>query len=65
MAAHKAVLVHPKPGVTIFLPGASHGFRTGPVPMREDHADLLADHLIVEEEPTPAPAAEHDGAQHG
>lgn len=57
MAALKTVPVHPKPGVTIFLPGASHGFREGPVPMREDHAALLADHLVVEQEP--APAAEH------
>lgn len=43
----ETVLVHPMPGVTIYLPGGTHGFRAGPVPMRSDHAEALAAHVTM------------------
>lgn len=59
----KTINVHPKPGVTIHLPGSSTGFNAemaahvGGVPMREDHAQALAEHLHLEAAPA-APNAE-------
>lgn len=47
----ETVSVHPKPRVTIYLAGQTHGFdvamakKIGGVPMRADHAAALADHL--------------------
>lgn len=53
MAQTDKVLVHPKPGVTVYLPGGVHGFDaamsagTGGIPMRADHAEALKDHLLT------------------
>lgn len=47
------VNVQPKPRVTIYLPGGTHGFdakmakKRGGVPMRADHAAALTDHLLA------------------
>lgn len=54
------VSVHPKPRVTIYLPGGTHGFdaamakKLGGVPMRTDHAAALADHLEAPKAAEPA-----------
>jgi hypothetical protein len=56
--AHAAItMVHPRSGVTIYLPGGTHGFTKGPVPMREDHAAALAKSVMTEEEKKAADAA--------
>lgn len=49
-------IVYPKPGVTIYLPGGTHGFREGPVPMRAEHAQALAGDVMTEAERTAAQA---------
>lgn len=48
MATH--TIVYPKPGVTVYLPGGTHGFRSGPVPIRTEHAAELAAHVMTEAE---------------
>lgn len=53
----ETVIVHPKPGVTLFLPGSSRGFVRGPVPMRADQAASLGHHLVTDEEMKAAAAA--------
>lgn len=53
MANH--VIVYPRPGVTIYLPGGTHGFKEGPVPMHADHAAALAPHVMTEAERNAAP----------
>jgi hypothetical protein len=55
--APQTVVVHPRPGVTIHLPGGVHGFTSGPVPVRADHAAVLAHVLMTEEEHQAAIAA--------
>lgn len=52
MAGRTQTIVYPKPGVTLYLPSGTHGFRAGPVPMRVDHAAELAQHLMTEAEKT-------------
>jgi hypothetical protein len=46
------VMVHPAPGRTIYLPGGTHGFAKGPVPMHPDHAAALLDagHVVTHEQ---------------
>jgi hypothetical protein len=58
----QTVAVHPRPGVTIHLPGGVHGFTSGPVPMRADHAKDLAKHVMTEDEYAAAIAAEKEKA---
>lgn len=50
-------IVYPRPGVTIYLSGGTHGFKEGPVPMRVEHADALAPHVMTEAEKAAADAA--------
>lgn len=56
MATH--VIVYPRPGVTIHLSGGTAGFKEGPVPMRIEHAEALAAHVMTEAEKAAADAAE-------
>lgn len=48
MAEH--TIVYPRPGVTVYLAGGTHGFKSGPVPMRTDHAAALSAHVMTEAE---------------
>lgn len=50
MSAPATTPVYPKPGVTIYLPGGVHGFASGPVTMRADHAAALAPRLMTAEQ---------------